>query len=292
MTPASAPGQLEGRTAVITGASRGIGRAIAEKFGAEGARVVVGARTEQKYDDRLPGSVHETVSAIRAVGGEAVAVRCDVAVDEDRIALVERAHEAFGPVDILVNNAALTVPGRHGSKVPDVSSGELPPFVDVPLKAYQRHFEIGVFASYRLIQLVLPDMIAARRGAIVNISSVASRVPINGADNPSEEPVLPGYGGNKAALEHLTRAVAWEMRPFGIAVNALLPSVAIASPGLEVLGNYDGELPDVFAEAALRLAKGSAETITGAIIFHHDLLELDQPPRGWYGHRTPARTEG
>lgn len=281
------PRRLVGKTAIVTGASRGLGQLIAQLFAREGANVVVAARTEEQFDARLPGSVHTTVDAIRAAGGEAIAVRCDVADDDDRVGLIERAHEAFGAVDILVNNAALTVPGRPGKALPTNPLGPLPSFVDFPVKAYRMHFETGVFAAYRLMQLVLPEMIARRQGAIVNISSNAAHVPPEGpyAADAAEttEPILAGYGGNKLVLEHLTRCVAFEVAPYSIAVNALLPSVALRSPGLDLLGGYEAHDPSDFAEATLLLATADPAVRTGTTVFHHDLLDAAHPARGWHG---------
>lgn len=275
-------GRLEGRTTVVTGASRGLGRAIAEAYGREGANVVVAARTVEEYDERLPGSVHDTVDAIERAGGRGLAVACDVAQDEDRINLVTAARATFGPIDVLVNNAALTVPGRPGRPVPSGPTGVLPPFVDVPVKAFRIHFEIGVFAAYRLMQLALPDMIERRSGRIVNVSSEAGHVPGEGPYPPDAPPVLAGYGGNKIALEHLTQSVAVEVGRYGIAANVLLPSVPVASPGLTALGEYDGEDPASFAEAAVRLANADPAVWNGKIWYHHDLLDPDEPPRGWH----------
>jgi 7-alpha-hydroxysteroid dehydrogenase len=275
-------GRLDGQTAVVTGASRGIGRAIAEAYGREGANVVVAARTVEEYDARLPGSVHDTVDTIVKAGGQALAVACDVANDEDRIRLIESARDAYGTIDILVNNAALTVPGRPGRPVPQGPTGVLPPFVDVPAKAFRIHFEIGVFAAYRLMQLALPDMIARGSGAIVNISSEAGHVPGEGPYPDDAPPVLAGYGGNKIALEHLTQSVAVEVGRLGIAANVLLPSVPVASPGLDALGGYDGEDPAAFSEAAVLLASADPTVWNGQVWYHHDLLEPDKPPRRWH----------
>ncbi len=104
--------RLEGRVAIVTGASRGIGEAVARLFAREGAAVAVAARTEQVFDERLPGTIHETVDAIEADGGRAVAIRADLADEDDVDRLVDEARAALGPIDLLVNNAALTVPGR------------------------------------------------------------------------------------------------------------------------------------------------------------------------------------
>src|SRR5450759_4202138 len=100
-------GKLDGKVAIVTGASRGIGLAIAELFAAEGAKVVCAARTLKEGDHPLEGSLERTVAAIRARGGEAVAVAADVSTEEACLALVNEARAAYGPIDVLVNNAAL-----------------------------------------------------------------------------------------------------------------------------------------------------------------------------------------
>jgi NAD(P)-dependent dehydrogenase (short-subunit alcohol dehydrogenase family) len=101
-------GLLEGRVALVTGASRGIGEAIARRFADEGAAVAVTARTEQQRDERLPGTIHDTVASIREAGGTAIAIRADLAQPEERTRLVDDATNQLGPPDILVNNAAVT----------------------------------------------------------------------------------------------------------------------------------------------------------------------------------------
>jgi len=201
--------RLDGRTAIVTGASRGLGRAIALALAAKGAAVAVVGRTEQVWDDRLPGTIGETVADIETAGGRAVAVRADLTVRDDVDRLVREAREALGPITILVNNAAFTAPGRppkpgadtHAKPAKSAPSGGKPgwpPLLGTPLAAYRRHFEITVFASYELMQLVCPDMIDAGGGSIINITSVASRLPGDGPYPDRSGGTLPGYGGSKA----------------------------------------------------------------------------------------------
>ena len=104
--------RLVGRAAIVTGASRGLGRAIALGLAAEGAAVAVVGRTEQVWDDRLPGTIGETVTEIEAAGGRAIAIRADLTNRDDIAGLVDAARDALGPITILVNNAAFTAPGR------------------------------------------------------------------------------------------------------------------------------------------------------------------------------------
>jgi 7-alpha-hydroxysteroid dehydrogenase len=114
---------LSGRVAIVTGASRGIGRAVAQRLAAEGVAVAVAARTEHAKDERLPGTIHDVADGIRRDGGQAVAVICDVADDEAVFRLVATTQNSFGPPDILVNNAALTVPDRRPKSGSQSGSG-------------------------------------------------------------------------------------------------------------------------------------------------------------------------
>ncbi|OMC24329.1 SDR family NAD(P)-dependent oxidoreductase [Mycobacterium colombiense] len=285
-------GRLAGRAAIVTGASRGLGRAIALALAAEGAAVAVAGRTEEVWDDRLPGTIGETVADIEAAGGRAVAVRADL-TDRDQIArLVESAREALGPIGILINNAAFTAPGRPpaaGAKPGDnaakgaagvaakAGAGKpgWPGFVSTPLHAYRRHFDIAVFAAYELMQMVCPDMIEAGGGSIINITSVASRLPGDGPYADRSGGVLPGYGGSKAALEHLTQCAAYDLTDHNIAVNALSPSKAILTPGLSYYArNFDDTASeDEFARAAVELALVDPAKVTGRTIGHLQVLD-------------------
>lgn len=297
-------GRLAGRAAIVTGASRGLGRAIALALAAEGAAVAVAGRTEEVWDDRLPGTIGETVADIEAAGGRAVAVRADL-TDRDQIArLVNSAREALGPIGILINNAAFTAPGRPpapgaqpGDKAAKAAGGDKaakgaakaggagkpagaakpgwPGFVSTPLHAYRRHFDIAVFAAYELMQMVCPDMIEAGGGSIINITSVASRLPGDGPYADRSGGVLPGYGGSKAALEHLTQCAAYDLTDHNIAVNALSPSKAILTPGLSYYArNFDETASeDEFACAAVELVLVDAAKVTGRTIGHLQVLD-------------------
>jgi NAD(P)-dependent dehydrogenase (short-subunit alcohol dehydrogenase family) len=279
-------GRLAGRSAIVTGGSRGLGWAIALALAAEGAAVAVAGRTEQVWDERLPGTIGETVADIESAGGRAVAIRADLTDREDIARLVVEAREALGPITILVNNAAFTAPGRPpapGSeprpKSATPASGAVKPgwpgFVSIPLAAYRRHFEIAVFAAYELMQLVCPDMIEAGAGSIINVTSVASRIPGNGPYPDRIGGVLPGYGGSKAALEHLTQCAAYDLADHHIAVNALSPSKPILTPGLAYYAREfdDTAAADEFARAAVELMLVDPERVTGRTIGHLQVLD-------------------
>jgi NAD(P)-dependent dehydrogenase (short-subunit alcohol dehydrogenase family) len=256
-------GQLDGKVAIVTGASRGIGKEIAALFGREGAKVLVAARTEHEGEHQLPGGIAETAAAIRDAGGEATAVRCDVSHLEDIERLVETAHRAYGPVDVLVNNAALTY---------------YVPIRDFPLKRFQKMLEVDITGPFLLAQAVIPDMIEKKSGHIVNISSLAARHP----DGPPY--AMPSRGGTtyglvKAAIERFTSGLAHELYDDGIAVNSLAPTGIVASPGVlfhHLIENEDdprAEPIEYMAKAALILATCDPKETTGRICYSQSLLK-------------------
>lgn len=283
-------GRLAGRASIVTGGSRGLGRAIALALAAEGAAVAVVGRTEQVWDDRLPGTIGETVADIEAAGGRAVAIRADLTDRDDIPRLVDSARNALGPIGILVNNAAFTAPGRppapgsesraKAARPVGASKPGWPGFVSTPLHAYRRHFDIAVFAAYELMQLVCPDMIEAGGGSIINITSVASRLPGDGPYADRSGGVLPGYGGSKAALEHLTQCAAFDLADHHIAVNALSPSKPILTPGLTYYAREFDETAeaDEFGRAAVELALVDPKKVTGRTIGHLQVLDSSFRP--------------
>jgi 7-alpha-hydroxysteroid dehydrogenase len=278
--------RLAGRAAIVTGGSRGLGHAIALALAADGAAVAVAGRTEQVWDDRLPGTIGETVADIEAAGGRAVPVRADLTDRDDISRLVDAAREALGPITILVNNAAFTAPGRPptpgaqqrpkpAKPAPAGNKPGWPAFLGTPLHAFRRHFDIAVFAAYELMQMVCPDMIDAGSGSVINITSVASRMPGDGPYPDRSGGVLPGYGGSKAALEHLTQCAAFDLADHNIAVNALSPSKPILTPGLAYYARefVDTAPADEFARAAVQLALVDPSVVTGRTIGHREVLD-------------------
>lgn len=261
----AASGKLAGKTAIVTGASRGIGQAIAELFAREGARVVCAARTLNEGDHRmLEGSLSRTVQAIRDLGGEASPVTADVSTEAECLALVEQARALYGPIDILVNNAALNY---------------YIPTAEYPTSRWARAFAVNVHGPFILSKAVLEDMIPRRAGAIVNISSGAAIGPGRGPyqDQTARGGVL--YGATKAALERFTQGLAQEMAQYGgIAVTALSPSRVVPTPGtvyhklVAGLDDPKGEPPAYMARAALLLASEPAGTVNGRVTYSQQIL--------------------
>lgn len=257
-------GKLDGKSVIVTGASRGIGKEIAELFASEGARVVCSARTLHEGDHPLEGSLESTVAGIRAAGGETAAITCDVSSERDCEKLVAQAREKYGPCDVLVNNAALTY---------------FIPVKDYPVARWIRSFAVNLHGPFMLSRLVLADMIPRRSGAIVNISSGAAIGPGRG---PYTESIFPGsvcYGAEKAALERFTQGLAEEVHEFGISVTCVSPSVVVATPGTVyhhlVTGPDDpnGEPADYMARSALILATEPLEKVTGRVTYSQVLLK-------------------
>jgi citronellol/citronellal dehydrogenase len=254
--------KLEGRVALVTGASRGIGEAIACLFAAEGAAVAVSARTVSEGDHPLPGSLTSTVESIEAAGGRAIAVAADLARSEDRHTLIHTVEQRLGSIDVLVNNAAITY---------------FEPVATFSDSHYALMFEVQVRAPFELAQLALPGMRAAKRGWILNISSGAARHPQGPpfARNMGRGTV---YGMCKAALERFTTGLAAEVHTDGIAVNALSPSGLVPTPGVVHHGLDRGvpedalEPVEVMADAALALCSDDPLTLTGRIAYARPLL--------------------
>jgi citronellol/citronellal dehydrogenase len=256
-------GALDKRVAVVTGASRGIGTAIAEKLAAEGAAVAVTARTVNPGDNRFEGSISETVDAIKAAGGFAIPIAADLSKPEDRRSVVEQCVAELGPVDILVNNAAVTW---------------FEPVATFDQRHYDLMFEVQVRAPFELAQLVLPSMKERKQGWILNISSLAARHPQGPPYDARFSRGSAVYGMCKAALERFTSGLAAEVYADGIAVNCLSPSSVVATPGvvhhkLIPPGMEDMAEPvEVMADAAFQLVSGDPSVLTGKITYSQELV--------------------
>jgi len=247
-------GTLAGRVAVVTGASRGIGEAIARRLAMEGAKVVVSARTVEQSEHPLPGTITDTVARIRAAGGEAHAVKADISRPEDRRNLIEETLAIYGPVDILVNNAAVTY---------------YIPTAEFPEKRMRLMFEVQVFGPVELSQMVYPSMKERGGGHIIYISSGAAFHP----RQPYPEGGGRGgtiYGMCKAAMERFSTGFASEVYGANVAVNAISPGL-VATPGTVLHGlvneqNKDRQSPvEAIAEAVCFISRSEPKSVTGRV---------------------------
>ena len=251
---------LEGKVALVTGASRGIGADVAKELGRAGAAVAVCARSEQVTDPRLPGTIHTVAEEIRAAGGQAKGIRLDARDPESIAAAVKATVDEFGRLDILVNNAAILVPGTLDSIQP-------------------RHIEliwqIDLRGPILLMREALPHLRAAGGGHIINVSSRAAVFPGPG---PYANPRKGGafYGMVKAGLERLSQALAMELQEDGISVNVLSPEGVIRTPG-NLFAQNDPENPNLDFEPAEKMAKAARwiceqpAAYTGHILFDVDV---------------------
>jgi NAD(P)-dependent dehydrogenase (short-subunit alcohol dehydrogenase family) len=271
-------GRLDGKVVVVTGASRGLGAEIATLLAAEGGRVVCAARTRREGDHRLAGSLETTVDGIRARGGQAHAVTVNIADPAECARLLDEARKIYGPVDVLVNNAALTY---------------FVPIKDYVVGKWLASWAVNVHAPFMLSQLALADMIPRKSGAIVNIGSGAAIGPGRG---PYPDPAVGArggtcYGAQKAALERFTQGLAAEVYQYGVSVTCVSPSQVVPTPGtvyhklVRGLDDPRGERPELMARAVLLLASEPLDRVTGRVTYSQQILK----ELGWI---TEARGRG
>lgn len=237
--------RLDGHVTVVTGAAAGIGRAIALTFADAGSAVVV---TDIKHE-----GAEAVAEEIRAHGGRAIGMECNVTREDHLAAVVAAALEAFGKVTVLVNNA-----GGGGPK----------PF-DMPMSDFEWAYQLNVFSLFRLTQLCAPHMQAAGGGAVLNISSMAG-------ENTNKR--MASYASSKAAVNHLTRNIAFDLGPMGIRANCIAPGAiktdalaTVLTPEIEKamlkhtpLGRL-GQAEDI-ANAALFLCSPAASWVSGQVL--------------------------
>jgi citronellol/citronellal dehydrogenase len=241
---------LDGAVAVVTGASRGIGKALAIGLAAEGAKVVCAARSSDRRAGELPGTVERTAMAIEESGGTALPVRCDIGVPSDISRLIDVTLKTWKRVDVLVNNAM--TPTRDLWR-------------DVSLESWDLSMRVNVRSLFVMAKAACPVMEEVGGGSIINISS--------GAADPRVRGVPPGYltySVAKAALERFTTALAEEVADSGIAVNALRPGAVKTETSVHELGedfDWSGwSQPDAVVPAVVYLAKQRSDGITGRIL--------------------------
>ena len=256
-------GRFAGRRAVVTGASRGIGAGIAERLAAEGAGVVITARTLDRHD-HLAGSLTETRDRLTRYGGRVEVVVADLTDDESRAAIVPQAAELLGgPVEILVNNAAAAI---------------YMPVAEMPIKRRRILFEANVQAPLDLAQAAIPAMVAAGEGWIVNVSSASA----NHWSGPpfttgAQGSTLTMYGASKAALNRMTNGLGVELFGTGVRVNTVEPRAAVLSEGADAL--VGGTLRPDQIESMEQMVEGTVALcdcpadVTGRVTVSLDLID-------------------
>jgi citronellol/citronellal dehydrogenase len=247
---------LKGKTLFITGASRGIGKAIGLAAAREGANVVVAAKSSVP-NPKLPGTIHDAAAEIERAGGKALAVKCDVRDEAEIAAAVAAAVERFGGLDVLVNNA---------------SAIHLAGTVETPMKRYDLMHQVNARGTFACSQACIPHLARSSNPHILNLSPPLSLSPRWFA--PHVAYTMAKYGMSMCVL-----GMAEELRERGIAVNALWPRTVIATAALNLLGGEEtakhGRTADIVADAAIAILRREARSCTGNFFLDEDVLRAE-----------------
>jgi citronellol/citronellal dehydrogenase len=247
---------LKGKTLFITGASRGIGLAIAKRAARDGANIVIAAKTAEA-NPKLPGTIYSAAAEIVEAGGKALPVQTDIREEASVLAAVEQAVRQFGGIDILVNNA---------------SAISLTPTPETPMKRFDLMFGVNVRGTYLCTQACLPHLIkaaqAGRNPHVLNMSP-----PLSMKQHWFKNHVaytMAKYGMSECTLGH-----SGEFKPHGIAVNSLWPRTAIATAALQMIPGVDVNkcrTPEILSDAAYLVLTSDAKTTTGNFFIDDELL--------------------
>ena len=247
---------LAGKTLFITGASRGIGLAIALRAARDGANIVVAAKTTEA-NPKLPGTIHSAAAEIEAAGGHALAVQTDIRDEASVQAAMAAAVERFGGIDVLVNNA---------------SAISLTPTPATPMKRFDLMFGVNVRGTYLCTQAALPHLVASAKAGrnphVLTMSPPLSMKPHWFKDHTAY--TMAKYGMSMCTLGH-----AAEFKPHGIAVNSLWPRTAIATAALQMIPGVDVarcRTPEILSDAAYLVLTSDAATTSGNFFIDDTLL--------------------
>ncbi|HUP71805.1 MAG TPA: SDR family oxidoreductase [Acidimicrobiales bacterium] len=277
MRPAAS---IAGCVALVTGASRGIGAAIAQRLAAAGAFVAVTARTLEGHpaqtDEAIDTALADTIRSIRARGGVVEPLLADLADPSAPESIVARVSELFGPIDILVNNAA---------------RGIYLPVERWTTSAVARVFQVNALSPFALCRLVIPEMKQRRTGAIVNVSSIVAERPIGPPYGLFERKSFTTvYGMAKAALDRMSSGLAIECCEHNVRINSISPSGGARTPGALAASKMFNRYPhyaeplETISEAVLALCEPIEPMITGRVLTSGSLLaDLRRPVRGLDG---------
>jgi len=255
---------LQNKVAIVTGSSRGIGKAIALGLAREGASLVVAARSETERPN-APGTIHSAAAEIEALGAKALAVRCNVREENSIYAMVQQTMDTFGRIDVLVNNAGVAT--YH-------------PFLETTVKEWDLLMDIDLRAPFICCKAVAPIMMEQRCGSIINISSHAATNIFSstiGTDREERVSMMgQAYGTAKAGLERLTWGLAAELGPYNIAVNVLKPLRPIVTEGFQAQ-RPDADFstwatPEDMVTAAAFMARQDAQGLSGATVTDEEIV--------------------
>jgi NAD(P)-dependent dehydrogenase (short-subunit alcohol dehydrogenase family) len=247
------------KVAIVTGSSRGLGRAIAVGFAEEGASVVVAAKTEID-NPQMPGTIHKTEEQVRAMGGRALAIKCDVTNEQSVGDMVQRTLSEFGRIDILVNNAGTAF---------------YYPVIETPLKRWELVLKVNLTGAFLCSKAVLPSMMDQKYGCIINISSLAANERDNGT-----VPTGLAYAVAKAGLDRFTWGLAAEVGRFNIAVNCLKPKRVVDTEGMRSWVKEEDRKewvsPEKMVKCTLFLANQETMRLSGVVATDEEIC-------AWYG---------
>ena len=243
---------LAGKTVFVSGGSRGIGKAIALRCAKDGANVVIAGKSHVQ-PPRLPGTIHSAAAECEAIGGKALAVRCDIREEAEIEAAVAAAVERFGGIDVLVNNA---------------SAIWLKGLLDTPSKRFDLMNEVNVRGTFLVTQACMPHLLRAANPHVLMLSPPLALDPKWFAGHTAY--TMSKYGMSMCAL-----GLAAEFRDRGVAVNALWPKTVIQTAALQMLPGIDVtrcRLPEIVADAAHAIVTTDSKARTGAFLVDEDVL--------------------
>jgi citronellol/citronellal dehydrogenase len=243
---------LANKTLFITGASRGIGLAIALRAARDGANVVIAAKSDVP-NPKLPGTIHTAAAAVEAAGGKALAIRCDIREEGEVRAAVAAAVGRFGGIDILVNNASAI--WLHGA-------------LDTPMKRFDLMQQVNSRGTFLCAQACLPHLLQAANPHILTLAPPPSLDPKWWAPHT-------GYTLAKMGMSFVTLGLAGEFGPRGVAVNALWPRTVIATDAINMIPGVDARncrKPGIVADAAHAILSRPARGFSGNFLVDEDVL--------------------
>jgi citronellol/citronellal dehydrogenase len=244
---------LKGKTLFITGASRGIGLAIAKRAARDGANIVIAAKTAEPHP-RLPGTIHTAAEEIEREGGKALPLMVDIRYEEQLKEAVKQAVERFGGIDILVNNAsAISLTGT----------------LETPMKKFDLMFGVNVRGTYATTQACLPELLKAKNPHVLMLSP-----PLNMKPKWFQNHVA--YTMAKYGMSMCVFGMAEEFREQGVAFNALWPRTTIATAAVNMLGGQEmmeaSRTPEIMSDAAHAILTRDSRSCTGNFFLDEDLL--------------------